>query len=401
MEDRFPLNTSDVIDTQNTIVMILYDYFYPFVIIDGTCNLQDKINTSLYNNINPNVAELEDMNETWKKSTVLSFGAKIKYIMNGFISWHLWTKATIDKMCVKKYLKIKYNTHARRFQKTTFFDNLWVEFGKLNIKRLYKLNTQQTFVSHSITKNDILKLIKCIINERVVESKKESINHDKSVAKNHSNVNEELGLTKYYARNDDFNHFCNSKSKFRDPYFWHRVCEHFTLENTYKKTTNKYEIHQVLKPVDKSSIIRLENGKTMKKESRFSYIRPVDGVTRLKMCNCSNITGLEQTVHRKSQVIVEIPNGCMIVFTGNTCHAGVSSIERSNGGYPSFLRIFSYIVEDDYTSDDENITKIPQSQLFRLTCSICMSMDKEGIHYPNEVVKYNKSKFEIEIIKDY
>ena len=114
MEDRFPLNTSDVIDTQNTIVMILYDYFYPFVIIDGTCNLQDKINTSLYNNINPNVAELEDMNETWKKSTVLSFGAKIKYIMNGFISWHLWTKATIDKMCVKKYLKIKYSTQVRR-----------------------------------------------------------------------------------------------------------------------------------------------------------------------------------------------------------------------------------------------------------------------------------------------
>ena len=94
----------------------------------------------------------------------------------------------------------------------------------------------------------------------------------------------------------------------------------------------------------------------MKKESRFSYIRPVDGVTRLKFCNCSKITILEQTVHRKSQVIVEISNSCMIVFIGDTYHAGVSSIERSNGSYPSFLRIFSYIVEDDYITDDENIS---------------------------------------------
>ena len=53
---------------------------------DGTCQLQDKVNISLYNNRNPNVAELEDMNETWKKSTLLSFGAKRKIAMNGFIS---------------------------------------------------------------------------------------------------------------------------------------------------------------------------------------------------------------------------------------------------------------------------------------------------------------------------
>ena len=121
-------------------------------------------------------------------------------------------------MC-EKYWKIKYNTKVRRLQKITFFDNLWVVFCKLNIERFYKLNTQQTFVSHSITKGNILKLIKCIISGRVVELKKVSINHDKSVAKIHSNVNEELGLTKYYAGNDDFNHFCNSKSKFRVLYF--------------------------------------------------------------------------------------------------------------------------------------------------------------------------------------
>ena len=122
----------------------------------------------------------------------------------------MWTKATINSTCVKKYLKIKNNTQNCKIQKTTFFDNLWVEFCKLNIERLYKLNIQQTFVSHSIGKDNTLKLVKCITNERVVESKKESDNHEKSVAKNHSNVNEELGLTKFYARNDDFNHYCSS-----------------------------------------------------------------------------------------------------------------------------------------------------------------------------------------------
>ena len=56
------------------------------------------------------------------------------------------------------------------------------------------------------------------------------------------------------------------------------------------------------------------NGKKYK-ESRFSYIRPVDGVTRLKVCNCSNITGLENEIHKSSQVVVKIPSGCMMKFT--------------------------------------------------------------------------------------
>ena len=113
-EEHFPLNTTDVIYTQYAITVILCDYSYPFVIINGTCNLQDEINTSFNNNINPNVVDLEDMNETWKKSTLLSFGANRKFVMNGLISWHLWTKATIDTIRVKHYLKIKYSTQVRR-----------------------------------------------------------------------------------------------------------------------------------------------------------------------------------------------------------------------------------------------------------------------------------------------
>ena len=159
------------------------------------------------------------MNEVWKKATLLSFGSKRKGAMNGFISWHLWTKTNIDNTCVKKYIKIQNNSLVKRPQKTTFFDNLWDEFCKLNIERFYKLNTSQTFDSHLLMKDDILDLIKCIVNARINKSNNESIKHEKSVAKIHSNINEELGLTKFYARNDAFNHYCSSNLKFGNPYF--------------------------------------------------------------------------------------------------------------------------------------------------------------------------------------
>ena len=84
------------------------------------------------------------------------------------------------------------------------------------------------------------------------------------------------------------------------------------------------------------------------KESRFRYIQPIDGVTRLKLYNCSNITGLENLVHKGGQVVVEIPNGCLILFTGDTFHAGVSTFHRTDGSYPSNLRLFNYIVEKEY-----------------------------------------------------
>ena len=59
------------------------------------------------NETNPFVMDLEDMNEEWKKVTLLSFGSKRKVFMNKFISWHLWTATIIDNTCVKKYMEIQ------------------------------------------------------------------------------------------------------------------------------------------------------------------------------------------------------------------------------------------------------------------------------------------------------
>ena len=46
-----------------------------------------------------------------------------------------------------------------------------------------------------------------------------------------------------------------------DPLFWNRVCKHFTSEKIYKVNPNKCKVHQVIRPVDISSIIELDNGK--------------------------------------------------------------------------------------------------------------------------------------------
>ena len=113
--------------------------------------------------------------------------------------------------------------------------------------------------------------------------------------------------------------------------FWIRVKEHFTPEDCYRINPEKCKICQVVYLVDQSKLISLNEKKSFCKESRFSYIGPVDGVTRLKVYNCSNITGLENEIHKSSQAVVEIPSVCMILFTRDTYHAGVSTFEKLNG----------------------------------------------------------------------
>ena len=60
------------------------------------------------------------------------------------------------------------------------------------------------------------------------------------------------------------------------------------------------------------------------------------------------------------RLLFERPNGYLILFTGYTFHAGVSTFQREDGSYPSNLRLFSYIVEKEYTTGNEGITSIQQ-----------------------------------------
>ena len=55
---------------------------------------------------------------------------------------------------------------------------------------------------------------------------------------------------------------------------------------------------------------------------------------------------MEGMVHRGAKVIVEVPEGYIIVFTCDTFHAGVKIYAKHGGNYLSHLRLFAYTVEE-------------------------------------------------------
>ena len=87
----------------------------------------------------------------------------------------------------------------------------------------------------------------------------------------------------------------------------------------------------------------------------------------------------------------------MILFTGDTFHAGVSTFERRNDSYPSNLRIFSYIVEDNFLSVNENITLIKGNMLCT-NRQTCLNMSKENMYYPDHIIKFGMSQSGIETL---
>ena len=68
-----------------------------------------------------------------------------------------------------------------------------------------------------------------------------------------------------------------------------------------------------------------ENDRLFVKESKFSYIRPIDGKTRLMLYNYSNMIGVEGITIRGSKVIVEVSDGYLIIFISDIFHTGLES----------------------------------------------------------------------------
>ena len=64
---------------------------------------------------------------------------------------------------------------------------------------------------------------------------------------------------------------------------------------------------------------------------------------------------MEGMVHCGAKIIVEVPEGCMIVFSNDTFHAGVKSYAKYGGNFLFYLRLFAYIVEETFISFDEYI----------------------------------------------
>ena len=158
---------------------------------------------------------------------------------------------------------------------------------------------------------------------------------------------------RYYEKKDLINLVMTNEDKFMSPFYWKRV--HELITSSITKIDSRHGIYQVK---DNNELCKyVENNKTYIKESRFSYIRPIHGSTRLIVYNSSNVTCMEGMVHRGAKVIVEVPEGCMIVFSNDTFHAGVKSYAKYGGNYLSHLRLFAYIVEESFFSVDESIEK--------------------------------------------
>ena len=120
MQSKFSLNTQDII-TQDAIVIFVSEnkYSSKFMIMGGSCILNGKINTSLANESETTVNELENMKVNWKIETLISFGNRKNLLMNGFISWYMWIKEMFNNNLV-----MSYNTLSllQRIKKTDFFE---------------------------------------------------------------------------------------------------------------------------------------------------------------------------------------------------------------------------------------------------------------------------------------
>ena len=87
--------------------------------------------------------------------------------------------------------------------------------------------------------------------------------------------------------------------------------------------------------------------------------------------NCSNITRVEGIIHRGSKAIVEVHDGCIIVFTSDTVHVGAKSYDRTSGTYLPLLRVSTYIVEHNYVSITNDVSKMLEKNKCKVNCATC------------------------------
>ena len=152
MASKFPLNTQDVF-TQDAMIIFVPEnkYSSKFTIVGGSCDLNDKINTSLANKSETTVNELENMKVNWKIETLISFGNRKNLLMNGFISWYMWIKEMFNNNLVMSYNTL---SHLQRKMKSDFFEKICDDqFSKLQIKRFY-LQSRHIFVAQKMGKKD-------------------------------------------------------------------------------------------------------------------------------------------------------------------------------------------------------------------------------------------------------
>ena len=132
------------------------------------------------------------------------------------------------------------------------------------------------------------------------------------------------------------------------------------------------------------------------KQSRFSYIRPIDRTTRLMIYNSSHITGLDDHIHRVSKIVIEVADGYILVFTSEHFHVGVKFYERQSGGYLPHLRLFTYIDEKSYVSIRNEVSRMLNTNKCNINCFVCEVMPNKNIHYERHIISYLDTQYNID-----
>ena len=105
---------------------------------------------------------------------------------------------------------------------------------------------------------------------------------------------------------------------------------------------------------------------------------------------------MEGQVHRGEKVMVEVPEGCMIVFANDTYIASVKLYTKYGGNHLSHLRLFAYIVEDKYSFIVDSIEINSKIIECDKKCTICESLRNDNIHYEDHIIRYLKTQRDID-----
>ena len=166
------------------------------------------------------------------------------------------------------------------------------------------LTSTDAFQLQVIDKIKSFALIKPILTTKVkVSNKIKKIQHNEMIIQKHIkelvknvdniDINNTIYLhdyiAHYYQKKEDVKFVLTTETKFINPGYWKRVHKHIIGSTSLPNNGCKYNICQEKDDNESSKYIDAKTSEVFVKESRFSYIRPVDGATRLIVYNINQM----------------------------------------------------------------------------------------------------------------
>ena len=109
---------------------------------------------------------------------------------------------------------------------------------------------------------------------------------------------------------------------------------------------------------------------------RFSIICQLFHPAKLIVYTSSHLNKKTDKIHKCSKSEIIIPVGCYIVFSGSFVHGGSNSFVQDKGEYPSCIRLFFTIAENNYKIDAFELThNLTKHEFCSTECSECISFN--------------------------